>query len=294
VNYLQALPLPSSEITLGESIEKMEQTPVLQLATPAAAQKTTAGKLESNNLLSLKLDTVPVVNSVKVTGSSSMVKIVTNGESFTVGQNGAVSGNIGKPLLIVDGKNMGKMEDGPGGNPMSKLNPNDIRSMTVLKGESAIATYGDEGKDGVIIVNTKDYKDGDVQEIELNKVNVTNKVNVINQVETENVNNNQNVEIRVNSVNTVSGNGKVETINIDASQSPKGSVKFKSNIDGRPLIVKDGKVLGRLHKNESDAPLKGIEPSTIKSVNVIKGKAATDKYGKDAEDGVIEVETKQQ
>lgn len=294
VNYLQALPLPSSEITLGESIEKMEQTPVLQLATPAAAQKTTAGKLESNNLLSLKLDTVPVVNSVKINGSANGVKIVTNGESFTVGQNGVVSGNIGKPLLIVDGKNMGKMEDGPGGNPMSKLNPNDIRSMTVLKGESAIATYGDEGKDGVIIVNTKDYKGGDVQEIELNKVNVTNKVNVINQVETENVNNNQNVEIRVNSVNTVSGNGKVETINIDASQSPKGSVKFKSNIDGRPLIVKDGKVLGRLHKNESDAPLKGIEPSTIKSINVIKGKAATDKYGKDAEDGVIEVETKQQ
>ncbi|WP_421798890.1 M56 family metallopeptidase [Haliscomenobacter sp.] len=290
VNYLQAL--PTGEVTLRESIEEMEQTPVIQLAVPAAAQKTTSGKLEPSNILSLKLDTVPVVNSVKINGSANGVKIVTNGESFTVGQNGLVSGNIGKPLLIVDGKNMGKMEDGPGGNPMSKLNPNDIRSMTVLKGESATATYGEEGKDGVIIVNTKDYKGGDIQEIELNKINLDNSINVTNQVETENVNNNQNVEIRVNNVNTVSG--KVETINIDASQSPKGNVRFKSNVDGRPLIVKDGKVLGRLHKNESDAPLKGIEPSTIKSINVIKGKAATDKYGKDAEDGVIEVETKQQ
>ena len=60
------------------------------------------------------------------------------------------------------------------------------------------------------------------------------------------------------------------------------------------LIVKDGKVLGRLHKGESGEPLKSIEPNTIKSLNVIKGKAAIDKYGKDAEDGVIEVETKKQ
>jgi TonB-dependent SusC/RagA subfamily outer membrane receptor len=186
---------------------------------------------------------------------------------------------------------MGK--EGAGGSPMSKLDPGNIQSITVLKGESAIATYGDEGKDGVIVVNTKGYKGGE-QEIELNKVNVTNKfkldnsINVTNQVETENVNTNQNVEVRVNNVNTVSG------IKIDASQNSKGSVRVKSNIDGRPLIVKDGKVIGRLHKNESDQPLKGIEPSTIKSVNIIKGKAAIDKYGKDAEDGVIEVETKQQ
>lgn len=296
VNYLQAL--PTGEITLRESIEEMEQSPVLQLAVPAvAAQKITAVKLEPSNLISLKLDTVPVQSSVKINGSATGVKIVTNTETFSVGQNGLVTSGTGKPLLIVDGKNMGKMEDGPGGNQMSKLNPDDIRSTNVLKGESAIATYGDEGKDGVIVVNTKDYKGGD-QEIELNKVTITNKfnldnsINVTNQVETENVNTNENVEIRLNNVNILSGN--VEKVNIDASQNPKGSVRVKSNIDGRPLIVKDGKVIGRLHKNESDAPLKGIDPNTIKSLNIIKGKAAIDKYGKDAEDGVIEVETKKQ
>ncbi len=131
------------------------------------------------------------------------------------------------------------------------------------------------------------------KEIKLNNVNISNDVNVINKVATgTNINSNENVEIRVNNVDIISG--KVEKVNIDASQNPKGSVRVKSNIDGRPLIVKDGKVIGRLHKHESDEPLKGIDPNTIKSVNIIKGKAAIDKYGKDAEDGVIEVETKKQ
>lgn len=298
VNYLQALPLPSSEITLGESIEEMAKAPVLNLAIPTAPQKTAPARFKLDKIPTLKLDTVPVQSTIKITSTSGTgVNINTNTETYTLGQNGLVSNGSGKPLIIIDGKNMGKTKDGSGGDPMSKLDPGNIQSITVLKGESAIATYGDDGKDGVIVVKTKGYKGGE-QEIELNKVNVTNKINldnsinVNNQVETENVNNNQNVEIRVNSVNTVSG--KVENINIDASQNPKSSVRVKSNIDGRPLIVKDGKVIGRLHKNESDQPLKGIEPSTIKSVNIIKGKAATDKYGKDAEDGVIEVETKQQ
>ncbi|WP_373552217.1 TonB-dependent receptor plug domain-containing protein [Haliscomenobacter sp.] len=294
VNYLQALPLPTGEITLGESIEEMEQTPVLQLAVPAVAQKITSVKLEPSNLLSLKLDTVPVQNSVKITGSATGVKIVTNGESFLVGQNGLVSSNTGKPLLIVDGKNMGKLVDGPDGNQMSKLDPGDIRSISVLKGESATAIYGDEGKDGVLVVNTKGYQGDDVQEIKLNNVNISNNVNVINKVATgTNINSNENVEIRVN--NVVSDN--VEKVNIDASQSPKGTIKIRgtrAHADGRPLIVKDGKVLGRLHQYESDEPLKGIDMNTIKSINVIKGKAGIDKYGQDAEDGVIEVETKKQ
>ena len=286
VNYLQALPLPSSEITLGESIEKLEQAPVLQLAAPAAAQKTTPEKAEPSKLLSLKLDTVPVQSSIKISSTSgSGVKIVTGSETFSVGQNGLVSSGTSKPLLIVDGKNMGKLVDGPEGNQMAKLNPDDIRSINVLKGESATAIYGDEGKDGVIMVNTKAYKGGDVQEIKLN-----NNVNVINNVATD-TKVNEAMEVRITNINKISGN--VEKANIDARLSSKETLKFRG-VDGYPLIVKDGKVLGRLHQYQSDEPLKDIDVNTIKSINVYKGKAGIDKYGKDAEDGVIEIETKKQ
>ena len=41
------------------------------------------------------------------------------------------------------------------GVPLQSINPDDIRSMTVLKSASAAALYGFRAKDGVIIVTTK-------------------------------------------------------------------------------------------------------------------------------------------
>ncbi len=42
------------------------------------------------------------------------------------------------------------------------INPNDIESMSVLKGAAASALYGQEGANGVIIITTKSGKDGKV------------------------------------------------------------------------------------------------------------------------------------
>ena len=52
------------------------------------------------------------------------------------------------PLFFVDGKEIenGKMED---------IDPNNIKSMNVLKGEMAIKKYGEKGKNGVIEIITK-------------------------------------------------------------------------------------------------------------------------------------------
>lgn len=44
----------------------------------------------------------------------------------------------------------------PKGTDISYLSWDDFKSVTVLKGESAIDTYGEEGKDGVVIITTKD------------------------------------------------------------------------------------------------------------------------------------------
>lgn len=54
--------------------------------------------------------------------------------------------------------------------------------------------------------------------------------------------------------------------------------------DKKPLIYIDGKKSNRKE-------MKKLEPSSIKSVNVIKGTEATKKYGKKAKDGVIEITT---
>jgi hypothetical protein len=48
-----------------------------------------------------------------------------------------------QPIYILNGKEISKEE-------MSKIDPKSIKSMNVLKGESAIKKYGEEGKNGVI------------------------------------------------------------------------------------------------------------------------------------------------
>lgn len=277
VNYLQALPSPVGATTLGESIKAIENTPVLQLSPVPQEQNIKTTKKE----IKQAVDTVPPTTSnVQINSNSSGVKIVTNGQTFSVGQNNLVSTNGGSPLVIIDGKNMGKASNDDS-SPFSKLDPNTIKSINVLKGESAIAKFGAEAADGVVEVFTKNYEGAP------NEINGSNQIIIEDKVGTG-VNNNENIQIRVNP--TI---GSGSNVNVDASNNQKIRIR-SNNPDGSPLIIKDGKVLGRLNKGESGEPLKSIEPKTIKSMTVIKGKAATDKYGKDAEDGAIEIETKQQ
>lgn len=69
------------------------------------------------------------------------------GGIFIRGANG-VSTN--QPLYILDGETMDS------GN-ISTLNPNDISSIEVLKDLSAMALYGKEGQNGVIVITTKKH-----------------------------------------------------------------------------------------------------------------------------------------
>lgn len=62
-----------------------------------------------------------------------------------------------EPLFVVDG-----MPIRGGGSSMADINPNDIESMSVLKGAAASALYGQEGANGVILITTKGGKDGKV------------------------------------------------------------------------------------------------------------------------------------
>ena len=63
-----------------------------------------------------------------------------------------------EPLFVVDG-----MPVRGGASSISDFNPNDIESMSVLKGAAASALYGQEGANGVILITTKSGKDGKVE-----------------------------------------------------------------------------------------------------------------------------------
>lgn len=80
---------------------------------------------------------------------------------ITIRGNTNLTGN--EPLFVVDGIPIRNVQEGnaskwggtDGGDALSKLNPNDIASMTVLKGASAAALYGSRAQNGVVLIETK-------------------------------------------------------------------------------------------------------------------------------------------
>jgi len=74
-----------------------------------------------------------------------------------------------QPLFVIDGVPMANYQtsDAYGfysgrdsGDGLSNINPDDIESMTVLKGANAAALYGSQGSNGVILITTKRGKKG--------------------------------------------------------------------------------------------------------------------------------------
>lgn len=110
------------------------------------------------NALAGKIAGVTVVGNPSGIGGSSRITI--RGErSLNINKN--------QPLFIVDGVPITNEVFGSSGrnnqevdygNGAGVVNPDDVESMTVLKGASATALYGSRGQNGVIIIKTKSGK----------------------------------------------------------------------------------------------------------------------------------------
>jgi TonB-dependent SusC/RagA subfamily outer membrane receptor len=100
------------------------------------------------------------VSGVNITDSSGAVgassRIVLRGASSISGDNKALYVINGIPVKESDGK---------------QLNPGDIKTMNVLKGEQAIALYGSQGANGVILITTKQMSD--YTNIDENQLNIS-------------------------------------------------------------------------------------------------------------------------
>lgn len=76
------------------------------------------------------------------------------------------------------------------------------------------------------------------------------------------------------------------TFTYATGKSSDGPIEIKIRGNGKkPLYVVNGKVV-------SKGKFKGLKPDNISSVNVIKGQSALTMYGKEGEDGVVQVVTK--
>jgi TonB-linked SusC/RagA family outer membrane protein len=141
---------------LGISREKKS----LGYAVQELDGETMAKARESNimNSLSGKVAGVNITTSSGAVGSSTRVEL--RGSSSLTGDN--------QPLYVVDGipldnQNYNNVTSGGGfdtPNGIADINPDDIESVTVLKGPGASALYGVRAANGVIAVTTKKGKTG--------------------------------------------------------------------------------------------------------------------------------------
>lgn len=70
-----------------------------------------------------------------------------------------LSDNPNKPLYVLDGVKLAtQTKENADELSIDDIDPSDIESVNVLKGELATDKYGEEGKNGVIVITTKDPK----------------------------------------------------------------------------------------------------------------------------------------
>ncbi|WP_240348025.1 SusC/RagA family TonB-linked outer membrane protein [Longitalea arenae] len=136
-------------------------------------------KNKNTNVVNSLVGKVPGVNITQFSGAAGA------GASITIrGGNSTSDGRQNQPLFVVDGVIYDNSTSVTGNsatdgatrsnttysNRVMDINPEDIESLSVLKGAAAAALYGSRAADGVVIITTKKGAEGTV------KVNVASKV----------------------------------------------------------------------------------------------------------------------
>ncbi|CAN5904499.1 hypothetical protein BH24BAC1_BH24BAC1_29110 [soil metagenome] len=166
------------DVQLTISTQKLEEVVVTALgirreakalgyatSTVAPEEVTTNRTPNFMNALTGKVAGVNVTNLGSGPAGTSKVRI--RGQSSFGGQNNpliVVNGvpidntNFGAASGSQGGDNMntrGRSRTTDGGDGLTSINPDDIESMTVLRGAAASALYGSRAKDGVIMITTR-------------------------------------------------------------------------------------------------------------------------------------------
>ena len=134
-------------------------------AAQQTVNTTMLAEAKDQNIVSSLSGKVSGVHIVPPQSSTGSARIVIRGNSSFTGNN--------QPLFVIDGMPMdnsidqdriGGSNSTPGGldmgNGASSLNPEDIETLTVLKGPNAAALYGSRAANGVILITTKKATEG--------------------------------------------------------------------------------------------------------------------------------------
>ena len=142
-----ALGIKREQKSLGYALQELDGGKLLE-----------SREMNVTNSLSGKISGLQVVKGAGGAGGSS--KIILRGQNSLTGDN--------QPLIVIDGVPIDNTASGNTdvwgatgmdmGNGLQDINPDDIESLTVLKGASAAALYGSRAGNGVILITTKSGK----------------------------------------------------------------------------------------------------------------------------------------
>lgn len=162
-------------VSLAIQDSQLSQVVVTALGIKRADKSITYATQQLDGLELTKAKDPNLINSLngKVAGLTISPSASGVGGSAKVVLRGAKSGlQSNQALYVIDGVPMnnnltnqptsvyGGSTSYDGGDPISNMNPEDIESISVLKGASAAALYGSQGANGVVIVTTKSGKAG--------------------------------------------------------------------------------------------------------------------------------------
>jgi len=163
--------MSTSVTTLNEVVVtalgiKKEKKALAYVVTEIKGSELTEGR--SPNIASTLAGKVAGLNiTTPATGANGASRIVIRG-------NGSISGN-NQPLIVVDGIPInndnallgppvsivnGNWAGSDKGDGMSSVNPDEIETISVLKGATAAALYGSRASNGAILITTKSAKNG--------------------------------------------------------------------------------------------------------------------------------------
>lgn len=226
-------------------------------------------KNKNTNVVNSLAGKVPGVNITQFSGSAGA------GASITIrGGNSTSEGRQNQPLFVIDGiiyDNSTTVTGNTGTDGLSRsnttysnrimdVNPEDVESLSVLKGAAAAALYGSRAADGVVIITTKKGAEGKVV-VNVNSKISTSWANKLPEAQTS------------FGVGTTASNGVLNTTNTYSSWGPAiqsgtaiydniGDFFQKGLIYDNNVNVSGGSKNGSFYLSGSNFNQTGIVPGT--------------------------------
>ena len=159
--YLYAIPVALCTVTVfarpevSERLDEIASTDLLAMLDKVDSQSAT----DQSQMVITAASNSNQTNTLNVNIDESGDSSQGNKLKINITENGKPA-SMDSALCIVDGKKVSREE-------IDKLSPDQIKSVTVLKGKMAVEKYGDEAKGGALLISTKESDDTQPMKITL-------------------------------------------------------------------------------------------------------------------------------